>query len=195
MPVVDAVPAAVPSPARSRRRWRRVRAGAVAVGALLAGVAGVAACGGDDGAAGPAVSALTVTGAWSRPTPPGATSAVLYLEVVSPADDELLGVSVPAEVAASTSLHRTTVEGATAEMGAMPGMDHGDAAVMTMTEVTAVPLPARRPVVFEPGGLHVMLHGLAAPLVAGAGYDATLRFAGHGPLVVRVVVADRAPAR
>ena len=78
----------VPHPARARRVAPSF------VGALVLAAAVLAGCGSSDGTR---VSTITVTGAWARPTPPGATNGVVYFDVVSPVDDELTAVSVPAD--------------------------------------------------------------------------------------------------
>ena len=47
---------------------------------------------------------------------------------------------------------------------------------MTMREVARIPLPAGEAVTLEPGGYHVMLLELAAPLTAGQTFPVTLTF-------------------
>jgi hypothetical protein len=42
-----------------------------------------------------------------------------------------------------------------------------DGTVMRMRQVSAIELPAGKPVELKPGGLHLMLMGLKAPLKAG----------------------------
>jgi copper(I)-binding protein len=55
-------------------------------------------------------------------------------------------------------------------------MTHEDG-TMRMRQVEQVPLPAGGQVVFESGGLHLMLMGLSNPPRAGDSVDLTLRFA------------------
>ncbi len=142
-----------------------------------------------------AVSNLTVRGAWARTTPPGASSGVAYLRVISPVDDELTGVSVPPTVAGAAAMHETMSATDTGG-GAMAGMDHSDSndGAMVMVPLDMVALPAGRWVLFEPGGRHVMLTDLVAPLGAGEHVILTLRFAHHEPIAVDVEVADNAPS-
>ena len=64
---------------------------------------------------------------------------------------------------------------------------------MTMHQVSAVELPAGEAVVFEPGGLHVMLVDLAGPLESGSSFELTLTFAIAAPKTVTVDVRDEAP--
>ena len=47
---------------------------------------------------------------------------------------------------------------------------------MKMRQVDAVPLPAGQAVTLSPGGYHIMLVDLKAPLVAGQSFPLTLTF-------------------
>lgn len=157
--------------------------GAMVVLAIVAG------CGGEPTAT---VTSLTVTGAWARSTPPGAVNGVVYLTVASPSDDVLVGVSVPASVAAAAAMHETMGGGGASPMPNMPDMTT-PGSEMTMTPLDSVELPAGTAVVFEPGGKHIMLTGLTGPLLAGAHLPLTLTFASGTTLTVDVVVAVSAP--
>ena len=86
--------------------------------------------------------------------------------------------------AADRLLSATTAAAATVQMHVM-AMD-GD--VMTMREVDAVDLPAGQKVEFKPGGFHLMLMGLKAPLKLGDKFAMTLRFEKAGEVVVTVHV-------
>jgi copper(I)-binding protein len=61
-----------------------------------------------------------------------------------------------------------------------------DGGVMRMRPVPDIPIPAGATVTLQPGGLHVMLIGLTAPLAQGGRVPLTLRFARAGE--VRVVL-------
>jgi hypothetical protein len=64
-----------------------------------------------------------------------------------------------------------------------------------MRRLTEIALPAGATVKLEPGGLHVMLLGIAAPLEPGGHVALTLRFAVGPDVALRVPVLDgRAPA-
>ena len=144
------------------------------------------------GCGGAGVDALRVDRAWARPTPAGATSGVVYLVVTSPVDDTLVSVAVEPDVAGSATVHRPTTDGG--EGGAHSGHDHGGVGdEVAMIEAGRIRLPAGEPVVFEPGGLHVMLDDLAEPLREGDEFAITLRFAAGGSLPVAVEVALGAP--
>ncbi|MFZ4721314.1 MAG: copper chaperone PCu(A)C [Ilumatobacteraceae bacterium] len=147
------------------------------------------ACGSESTAA--PVTQLTATGAWARTTPPGATNGVVYVQVASPTDDAIVGAAVPAEVAGGAELHETMGSDGTSPMANMPEM--ATDGQMTMAPVDAVELPAGATVAFEPGGKHVMLTGLAAPLVAGATFTITFTLKSGASLPVEVTVADNAP--
>jgi copper(I)-binding protein len=153
--------------------------------ALLA-PASLVACGGDEAAT------FGATGAWSRPTPTGATNGVLYLTVTSDVDDALIAVEVPATIAATVELHETVVGDA-----GHGGHSHGGGGggeVMSMGEVEAFEIAANSSVTFSPGGNHVMLIDLAEPLISGETYVATLTFSSGRTLDVDVVVADNPPS-
>ena len=115
---------------------------------------------------------LTVTGAWSRSTPPGAKVGVVYFALVNDTkkSDRLLKLSTP--VAAAVEVHRTEV---------LDG-------IARMREVAVLHIDAGQTLEFEPGGLHVMLTGLRQPLAAGTTYELEMLFEVAGPRTVRVEV-------
>ena len=56
---------------------------------------------------------------------------------------------------------------------------------MRMRQVEGgIPVPAGGTVTLAPGGFHIMLIGLKAPLHAGQGYDVTLDFRHAGPMTI-----------
>jgi copper(I)-binding protein len=149
----------------------------------------LAACGSDGGAA--PVTELTATAVWARTTPPGATNGVVYVQVASPVDDAIVGAAVPTDIAAAAELHETMGGGGTSPMANMPEM--ATDGKMTMTPVDSVALDAGVPVAFEPGGKHIMLTDLAAPLTAGDTFTLTFTLKSGATLPVTVTVADNAP--
>lgn len=152
--------------------------------ALTSVVVTVSACGGSG-----APARFAVSDAWSRPTPANATNAVLYAVVESDQSDELVSVTVPGEIAGGAVLHA-------GDAGGSHAGHHGgtDTEMATMEQVESFPLDAGDAVTFEPGGNHVMLIDLAAPLVRDQRYTATFTFASGRSLDVEVVVADNPPA-
>jgi periplasmic copper chaperone A len=124
-------------------------------------------------AAGPALAGeLTVTGAWARTTPPGATMGSIYLTIEngSAKSDRLLKLKTP--VASSAGVHRTEV---------LDG-------IARMREVAVLHVAAGERVEFKPGGYHVMLMGLTKPLVEGQKFELELLFEVAGPRKIKVVV-------
>jgi len=101
------------------------------------------------------------------------TSAA-YMTVRNPgaAPDRLLGASCAC--AASVSLHQTT---------------HADG-IARMVEEPAVAIPAGGAVVFAPGGRHLMLIGLTAPIRAGTEVPMVLRFERAGEVSVTFTATD-----
>ena len=138
---------------------------------LLAAALGLAA-----GCAGHASSRVEVSGAWARPTTPGAAAAAAYLVLQSAAGDELIGVSVAPSVARFAQVHETLRDAATGEL--------------RMRHAARIALPAGERVEFAPGRRHVMLLELAQPLAAGDTFALALTFARARPETVRVPVRD-----
>ena len=100
---------------------------------------------------GPATAAepVVVRDAWIRAPAPGQPVAGAYMEVTARAKSALVAIASP--VAARSELHSTTMEGG----------------IMKMRPAERIELAARRPVKFEPGGLHVMLVDLKRALKPG----------------------------
>jgi len=116
--------------------------------------------------------------AWSRATPPGAGVGAIYLTLASAADDTLTGVSSPA--ASAAQVHEMAMDGA----------------VMRMRELsTGLALPAGQKVSLQPGGYHIMLVGLKAPLKQGETVPVHLTFAKSAPLDITVPVAALGAAK
>jgi copper(I)-binding protein len=196
---------------------RKRLAGLVLVGALAPAV--LAACGDDDEgeatattvatddggtADGGDAAAVEVSGAWSRNSPTMAETGAAYLTITSAADDRLVGASVDPSVAGTVEIHETVMaEDGMAEDGmAVDGMAEDEMAEdemadmggeMTMRPVDGIDLPAGEAVALEPGGLHIMLLDLAAPLEVGQTYELTLTFEQAGEQTVTVEVREDAP--
>ena len=63
--------------------------------------------------------------------------------------------------------------------------DHG---IMRMRSIGAVVLESGKPVTMQPGGRHIMLMGLKAPLKVGDRFNLTLKFEHAAPMTVTVLV-------
>ena len=146
----------------------------------------LAACGGDD--------PITIEGQWARTSPAMASMGAAYMSISASEGDQLVGVSVPASVAARAEIHEMVPA----------DMDHSmddsiddetamDMGAMVMQQIMALDLPAGQTVSLEPGGYHVMLIDLAEPLVEGESFEVTLDFAEAEDLTVAVVVRAEAP--
>jgi len=113
---------------------------------------------------------LDVNNAWARATPGKAENGAAYLTIQSPTPDRLLTVSSP--VAKKAELHTMSMEGM----------------VMKMRPLAGVDIPAGQPVTLKPGGQHVMLLGLDAPLREGQTFPLTLTFEKAGTRTVTVAI-------
>jgi hypothetical protein len=117
---------------------------------------------------------VEIAGAWARATPPGVETGAAYCRIVNRgAADRLLGARSPA--ARSVELHTTTRD---------------PRGVETMAHAAELPIAAGATVELAPGGTHMMLVGLKAPLVADTPIEVTLVFAKAGEIVVTVPVID-----
>lgn len=117
--------------------------------------------------------AVSVDGAWARPTVPGQMGSAAYFTIRNAGGaDKLLSVTSPA---ADASLHSTS-------------MDNG---VMRMRPLEGLDVPKDGTVELKPGGTHVMLMGLKQPLQAGATLELDLKFEKSGE---RKVTAEVRPA-
>lgn len=116
---------------------------------------------------------VMVIGAFARASAtPAATSAVVYVTLVNhgAATDRLMAISTP--VAAMADVHQSkSADG-----------------VMSMDAVPALDLPPGETVAMKPGGLHIMLMGLKAPLKRGATLTLELSFEKAGRIMVRVPI-------
>lgn len=115
---------------------------------------------------------ITIGHPYARPSIPGQQVGGGYLKLVNQgvAADRL--VSATTAAAASVEIHSMTMEGD----------------VMKMRPVDAIELPSGATVKLQPGGFHLMLMGLKAPLKAGDRIPLTLKFERAGEVVVTVNV-------
>ena len=133
--------------------------------------------------AAPVAAQVAVTQPWARATAPLAKAGAAYLTITNSGSkpDRLLGGSTPA--AGQFELHQTLSEGGVMRMRPIEG-----GLVIRPGETVRA----------APGGMHIMLMGLKAPLVAGTTVPATLRFERAGEVRVSFKVEPAgatAPAR
>ena len=120
-------------------------------------------------AAGPSIR---VTDAWARATVPGQSSGAIYATIENKGEaDRLVGVTSDAGMA---MLHA----------------NEGKDGVARMRMIGELEIPAAGRVPLAPGGTHVMLSGLKAPLTAGGDLAVTMRFALAGAQPVKVAIVD-----
>lgn len=168
----------------------------IAIAAMVIAPIGLASCSSDDAATDTTVAAkkegVTIEKQWARTSPMASDMGAAYMTITSPADDALTDVSVDASVAGMAQIHETVMA---EEMSESSEMSTGTTAApaMTMKEVDEVALPAGEAVSLAPGGYHIMLMKLAAPLKAGTEITLTLTFKNAGEMVVTVPVQDEAP--
>lgn len=103
---------------------------------------------------------------------PTIKTAAIYVTLMNhgATDDTLLNVTTPA--ADSAALHTST----------------DNNGVMEMRETGALPLAANATVKLSPGGTHIMLSNLKAPLKVGDIVQVTLQFAKAGNIIIDVPV-------
>jgi copper(I)-binding protein len=121
--------------------------------------------------------ALVVQNAWVR-NAPGADVAAVYLTLRNVSAKPVVLIGVQSPVASHAMLHETKVEG-------------GQSRMRAHDQLVIAPGQTVR---FEPGGLHVMLHGLTQPVATGQSVPLVLLLAGGGTVpVVAQVRALNAP--
>lgn len=158
------------------RKWLMSKMAVVAVYAMLCllwSVAPADALEADSPEAeSPEADSLEVDKAWARATPPGATTAAIYGTLVNRGDHEVVIVSVVSAVAKMAMLHASRIE---------DGM-------MRMTHEPEVSIAPGARLILEPGGRHLMLMGLAGPLVEGQYVRVILNLEGGDavPVIARV---------
>ena len=116
---------------------------------------------------------LAIVSAWARATPPGASVGAAYVSVENhgAADDRLVGAASPA--ATSVTIHQTAEENG----------------VATMRPLDDAAIPAGGGLAMAPGGAHLMLTGLSAPLKQGENFPMTLTFQNAGAVTVEIEIA------
>ncbi len=101
---------------------------------------------------------VKVQKAWARATVPGQTASGVFMTLTARETTKLVGVESAA--AGVAEIHEMKVQNG----------------VMTMRGIDSLNLPAGRAVELKPGGFHVMLMDLKAPLAKDATIPLTLNF-------------------
>ena len=105
-----------------------------------------------------AAAAVAVEGAWARASVPGQKATGAFMRLTAPQAMRLVRVQSPA--AGVAEVHEMKMDGD----------------IMKMRAVSALELPAGTAVELKPGGYHVMLMDLKAPLAKGTSVALTLFF-------------------
>ncbi len=121
------------------------------------------------------VGSLVIQDYWIAESLGAQQTSATYLTIASSAatDDRL--TDVRAAFAGGATLHRTITEDG----------------VSRMERLTAVIIPAGSQVTLAPGGLHLMLTGVSAPLTTGGEAELTLVFLEAGEITFRLPVRSR----
>jgi len=107
-------------------------------------------------AAAPALAQVRVEGAWARASVQGQKATGAFMKITAPQAMRLVGVASP--VAGVAEVHEMKMDGDVMRMRAVDGVD----------------LPAGKAVELKPGGYHVMLLDLKAPLMKDTAIPLTL---------------------
>jgi copper(I)-binding protein len=155
--------------------------------AVVAGTALFASCGSDNSSSN---SAPEITKVWARTSPMETSLGAVYMTISSKDGDELTDVSVDSSIAAMAQIHEMVMATADTSMSMTSDAPTGE---MVMQEVDSIVIDAGGSVDLMPGGYHIMLMEIAAPLELGAKFDVTLTFAKAGKVTVTAEVRDEAP--
>lgn len=125
--------------------------------------------------AAPAWAQVTVSDPWVRATVPQQKATGAFMQITAAKGGKLVGATSPA--AGVVEIHEMALEGNVMRMRAIPGLA----------------LPAGKAVELKPGGYHIMLMDLKAPVPAGEPVRITLSV--EGPDGKRETIDVQAPAR
>ena len=120
----------------------------------------------------PPVLAVEVTDGWMRALPPGQPTAAAYLTLTNPGSSGLRLLAARSPVADRVEIHQSSQE---------DGM-------WRMRKLDSLEIPPGGSVTLAPGGIHLMLMGLGAPLREGDELTVTLEFDNGESLPARIAV-------
>ncbi|MEV1129050.1 copper chaperone PCu(A)C [Agromyces sp. NPDC049794] len=144
------------------------------VGCAGAGAATTATNAAGAGAGSVAETSVTLTDGWAKAAETGMTA--VFGELENTGSEDLVVVAVETDAAQSAELHEMVDDGG---------------GTMTMREKDGgFPLDAGDHLHLEPGGNHIMLLGIAAPLLAGDEVAVTITFDDGSTLEATVPVKD-----
>lgn len=120
------------------------------------------------------IGELVIDHPWARETAPRQANGAGYFVVANPTSTADRLIRADAAVAERVELHTHIMEDG----------------VMKMREVEFIEVPAEGEARLEPGGFHIMLLGLEAPLTEGESFPLTLEFENAGEVEVEVAIED-----
>jgi copper(I)-binding protein len=124
---------------------------------------------------------VTVTDAWARATVQGQKATVAFMKITAKDSAKLVGVSSP--VAGVVEIHEMKMDKDVMKMSALPN---------------GLELPAGKAVELKPGGYHVMLMDLKAPLAKDTTIPLTLTVQDakgmKSTVELKLLVGSQAPA-
>jgi hypothetical protein len=118
------------------------------------------------------LGSVSVSAPWARASAGMAKAGAAYMTLDNTGSEPATVVGCSTPIAAACELHTHTMDGD----------------VMRMRQVPEIVVPAGETVALEPGGLHVMLMGLAAPLSEGDTLTVSLTLVGAAKGRVDVAV-------
>lgn len=107
-----------------------------------------------------AADTMTVEHGWARASAPGAANGAAFMTLVNASAKDNALIAAESDAAATVELHTHVM----------------DAGVARMRPVPEIAVPAGGRTELRPGGLHIMLIGLKAPLVEGSVLSLTVKF-------------------
>ncbi|GGD07111.1 copper chaperone PCu(A)C [Aquisalinus flavus] len=111
---------------------------------------------------------VAISGSWVRAVGEGVRMSAAYGTISNQGDEPDRIVSLASPIAEVVELHESIEQDGRSMMRPVNGLE----------------IPAGDEVILEPGGYHVMLIGVAGPLVEGETYDITITFEKAGDLSV-----------
>jgi copper(I)-binding protein len=125
------------------------------------------------GCAAPSKAGVEVRDAWTRPAAQGGNGAI-YFVIENHSSETLEMIGVESDIAEAAEMHESRMSGD----------------VMEMHQLESVSLEPGAEVIFEPGGLHIMLVGLKQDLKIGDEIQVTLNFSNAQSIQLIVPVQD-----
>lgn len=118
------------------------------------------------------VTTLSLAGFYARPTPPGAVNGAVFMLIQNPGEEAEYLTGAETDICERVEIHETVLEDGTMRMRPMDKLE----------------IPAGDLVELKPGGYHIMLINLKAPLKEGDTFDLKLNFQNNGSQVLPVPV-------